>query len=96
MADDDVDWREVFNIPEPGPGEHWGSDYLRLAKTLHERGDFKRALLKAVQAIDSWPTKPEPYVLAGDALSMIDEYDMGPLARADFGTRNGARVLCWG
>ena len=69
-------WRsEIFGEPEPapGPGEYWGEDHLAQAKTLFERGDFKRAFAKAVRAIEAWPTNWRPYVVAGDALSKIDE-----------------------
>ena len=67
----------MFKQPEPEPpSEFWGKDYLRLAQTLHERGDYKRALAKAVRAIESLPTNPLPYVVAGDALAMLDEDDI--------------------
>ena len=90
MADDGFNWR--FDLekpkPKPGPGEYWGSDHLRLAETLYERGDYKRAFAKAVQAIESWPTNPEPYVVAGDALSKLDESDIGYLTHAFMDERN--------
>ena len=37
MSDDDFNWSDAFDLPEipsPGPGEYWGSDYLSHAVTL--------------------------------------------------------------
>ena len=72
----------LFKQPEPEPpSEFWGKDYLRLAQTLLDRSDYKRALAKAVRAIESWPTNPLPYVVAGDALAMLDDDDIDRITK---------------
>ena len=43
-----------------GPGAYWGKHHLSQALELYERGDYKRALAKAVRAAEAWPTNPLP------------------------------------
>ncbi len=98
MSDEDFELdpflEELLEKHKPkkvGPGEYLGSDHLRYAKTLHERADFRRAMHKALEAILAWPTSPMGYVVAGDALSMIDDYEIDRLnpARPDLPVTGG-------
>ena len=74
MSDDDFNWRDSFALEEDdpiGPNAYWGSDHLSQAVTLYERGDFKRALAKAVKAVEAWPTHWQSYVIAGDCIGFL-------------------------
>ncbi len=42
MSDEDFNWREAFDLPEPDPNRTWGRSHTKAGWKLYDRGDYKR------------------------------------------------------
>ena len=68
MSDEDFDWRRAFDLSEPDPNRTSGRSHTKAGWKLYHRGNYKRALSKAVKAIEVCPLDCSAYLLAGACL----------------------------